>query len=463
MTALSSNALFLETRKFLENNEKKYKELMALVKRYLEVLFEAEMADRDIVQKMYTRKDRSGDADIKRTASVVAKIIKFREKHPDEWKTKSAIHIHDIVACRIVVFYRHQIDYVIDKIRKTTDHNFLRVVHDEYKNKFGYHAHHLVVSSRRADLTNLLCEIQVKTVLHDAWSSRTHSFTYKPPAKVGKSVQQLMESIGDSVEAIEVQTDYLRQNFNRERMFEEKARYAARVLMLQELSEKDFPEGELGSECQKVYDDIKEAASTLRDCSVNDKMLVSIVERIERIHQQQEGLEAAFKLMLRVASLREENDINYIVLQYLSEWLRETAKTDVEAVFWESSILYVMGDREAAISCIRSSNIGTASETEWKVNFNLLYYLIEAAIQETADPSAMKVECDEIMQRLNLADTKVGDRFYSPIQDTIGSYLIAFGSSEEEIERGVEMCRNAYASGGADKAANAFKRLQTPA
>jgi hypothetical protein len=308
----------------------------------------------------------------------------------------------------------------------------------------------------------LLCEVQVKTILHDAWSCKTHGFVYKPSNTLNHHAKELMQSMGDSIQALEAQSENLRLMVNREWMFEKKLRRAAQTAMLYRLVEKEFSDPDLTLHYRHLHGRITESADFFTSCPIEDDALNAIVKDIKDIRQQS-GLEPAFQLMVLLASIRDGEELNPLARQYLEDWISHSGKEGGEAALWRSSVLYTIGERDGAVSVIRaylsapSSNPGCDEFTIWNLKFNLLNFLIEAAMQtETAQ---VQKECEKLRGELGLDGIEGAHERYGAVQDTLGAYLIAFAQSEDEIEQGIAKCRNAYDGAATDKAGIAFQKL----
>ena len=262
--------VFADTQEFLSENHSNYNRLVRLVKTCLDDKIVPLRSNSEAVFFVYSRKDYPGNSgEIKDLNRLTAKIVKFKEKFQD-WKDKGASNIHDIVACRVLVYYRSQIRMVVEEIRNNVEAYDLSVFCEGSRDKLGYYAYHLVLKCNRLDLSDLLCEVQIKTILHDAWSCKTHDFIYKPRNTLSRHAKELMQSMGDSIQALEVQSETLRLMVNREWTFEKKLRRAARIAMLDKLSEKKFENPDLTDHYRKLYRRITEAASTIAGCSIED-------------------------------------------------------------------------------------------------------------------------------------------------------------------------------------------------
>jgi ppGpp synthetase/RelA/SpoT-type nucleotidyltranferase len=137
--------VFTETQKFLTENHPKYSKLVKIVKTYLNDKILPLRLNTEAVFMVYSRKDYPGQSgDIKDTVRLTSKIVNFKQKRP-EWKNIGAIQIHDIVACRVLVYYKSQISFVVEEIRRTAKLHSLSVVDEVYRKDLGYYAHHLIL------------------------------------------------------------------------------------------------------------------------------------------------------------------------------------------------------------------------------------------------------------------------------------------------------------------------------
>ena len=126
---------------------------------------------------------------VKTSKDFTGKIKRKFYKNPLE-------EITDLAGVRIVCYYESDIHYIIEIIKRSF------IVHEHIDNtknlgvdKMGYHGFHFVISlgsrhsgARYDGIINLKCEIQVRTVLQDAWALISHHLVYKEepsiPARV---------------------------------------------------------------------------------------------------------------------------------------------------------------------------------------------------------------------------------------------------------------------------------------
>ena len=128
----------------------------------------------------------------------------------------------------VVVKYPDKIPVVIDAIRNGLKSKKIKVGRDEvHVDKDGYFATHVVCSGLFTG-ENLNCEIQLKSLLHDAWSAKMHDLTYKPTGVLDPKLNALMASVARTIESLEEQSILIRDMIKANWNVEEKTRRAAR-------------------------------------------------------------------------------------------------------------------------------------------------------------------------------------------------------------------------------------------
>lgn len=104
--------------------------------------------------------------------------------------------IEDIAGIRVVCLYRSD----LTKLNQAIDNAFLVIRSETRRTRgilsFGYMSDHYIVKlpksykgPRYDDIKNLKCEIQVRTILMDAWDSVSHHLIYKHPIDVPRELR----------------------------------------------------------------------------------------------------------------------------------------------------------------------------------------------------------------------------------------------------------------------------------
>jgi hypothetical protein len=167
----------------------------------------------------------------------------------------------DIIGLTVVVYYPDQIEIVVREVRAHQG-LFLGVEKDAPVTRNGYHAHHIVVQSNDPAHADLRCEVQVKTMMHDARAAKMHDLNYKPQGYTDKRLSAMMGVFGDALQSIEKQSELLRNLIHERWNAEVGRRRAARRTLFSQLpvirSRKAFSD-----EANKIYRDIQSACGSL--------------------------------------------------------------------------------------------------------------------------------------------------------------------------------------------------------
>lgn len=217
---------------------------------------------RDVsVYKIYGRDDRQEGEPLKDPRKVRLKFNRYNKREGNSvgslWDTP------DIVGFTIVVAYPSQISAVCSVIDglvsqglflsenppapqdSTTDDEIIRTIHGRAFKKKGYVACHYNLREKGVDSkVTPICEIQIKTILFDAWGAKTHDLTYKPSAPVDETLVRGFEILGDTLALVDLQSDSMRmaierQNSVRHYHLQQYLTFKARNLLQQAMQELD--------------------------------------------------------------------------------------------------------------------------------------------------------------------------------------------------------------------------------
>jgi ppGpp synthetase/RelA/SpoT-type nucleotidyltranferase len=156
------------------------------------------------------------------TAAILSRakaLASFLEKMQRKSYSDPLDKISDLAGARVVCLYRSDIDRVSEVIRSE-----FHVVEEIDKLRelgvaqFGYGARHFVVGlgsatsgARYDDLKALRCEVQVRTVVQDAWAIIQHHMVYKKEDEVPKPLQRKMNSLAGLFEAVDDSFESIRE------------------------------------------------------------------------------------------------------------------------------------------------------------------------------------------------------------------------------------------------------------
>jgi len=125
-----------------------------------------------------------------RTKGVRSLERKMKKKFIEKKQYHSLFQIPDLSAVRIIVFFKDDIDNVVEIIEKEfkvhLKENLDLKIQDTPK-EFGYQSKHRIISinHQRSNLKeykifeNIKCEVQIRTVLQHAWAEIEHDIGYK--------------------------------------------------------------------------------------------------------------------------------------------------------------------------------------------------------------------------------------------------------------------------------------------
>jgi GTP pyrophosphokinase len=148
-----------------------------------------------------------------------AKSLKsFCEKISRKSYKKPFENITDFAGVRVVYLYssdRQEIESIIEKEFKIVEK--VDKVSPEDIDKFGYGALHYLVKIKKThsgarydELKNLICEIQVRTILQDAWAIVAHHLSYKQESDVPPNLRRKLNALSGLFETADDQFENIR-------------------------------------------------------------------------------------------------------------------------------------------------------------------------------------------------------------------------------------------------------------
>jgi len=126
--------------------------------------------------------------------------------------------ISDFAGARIVYLYSsdlEQIESIIEREFKITEK--VDKISSEDADRFGYGALHYLLKikkkhsgARYDDLKDLVCEVQVRTILQDAWAIVAHHLSYKQESDVPKELRRKLNALSGVFETADDQFENIR-------------------------------------------------------------------------------------------------------------------------------------------------------------------------------------------------------------------------------------------------------------
>ena len=142
----------------------------------------------------------------------------FCEKSSRKGYKDSIKEITDIAGVRIVFLYISDLPKIEDIIEKNFEVvDKIEKLDKEDIERFGYGAMHFLVSldekasgARYDELKELVCEIQVRTILQDAWAIVSHHLSYKQESDIPKQLRRKLNALSGLFETADDQFNRLR-------------------------------------------------------------------------------------------------------------------------------------------------------------------------------------------------------------------------------------------------------------
>ena len=150
------------------------------------------------------------------------KLESFLEKFERKSYGSPLDEITDLAGVRVVCLYVNDIAEIEGIVEKEfIVFEKIDKIEEKGTDRFGYNAMHFLVrlgkgsaGARYDDLRQLTCEIQVRTVLQDAWSIIQHHLVYKRESEVPHQLQRRLNSLAGLLETADDQFERIRDDRN---------------------------------------------------------------------------------------------------------------------------------------------------------------------------------------------------------------------------------------------------------
>jgi hypothetical protein len=131
-------------------------------------------------------------------------------------------NVHDIAGVRIVCLYRSDLEKIGNLISKSFEIVSMDTSRTRSETQFGYMADHYIVKlskdckgKRYDDIKILHCEIQVRTVLMDAWASVSHHLEYKKETDIPSNLRKDFNAVSGLLYAADTHFELFKEGIER--------------------------------------------------------------------------------------------------------------------------------------------------------------------------------------------------------------------------------------------------------
>jgi len=425
----------------VQRRQEQYRHVLNTIRNLLDNYRNYKAEGRRTIYRVASRADYQGpDKEFKTDKSVEEKI----EQKKIDNKGYSLKDLEDILGLRIVCFYPSDIETVAQYIRQLNGRELL-IIRDESKEyKTGYRGHHFVVTLPDAALRDIKCEIQIVTMLFEAWACKTHPLTYKG---VGTKLEHKKHAqlLADALRVADEHSEFLKQLATSERELDERRKNAAKIRFASDI----IPQVKVkeGDEARQRADRIVEyIMKNEGDLHYGDPH--EVIVQIQKYREECGITPGICRAAALLASLREDNDLDWFAMDFAQALVDNSSKDNPWYRHIKELVCFCCGKLEEAIAeaQIQLNEAEAKGDTELVMlsRNNISYYIAETGnlLQEH-----YARECIE----------KVISKDRRPeFLDTYGYGLIVFGQTVEEIQKGLSLCSEACTKDSSPEVAKHF-------
>ena len=441
-------------RKFILDERTRYEGLLEAVRAAC-LRVERKLGTQTVL-RVYSRGSKQGaEGELKSTGKILAACTR-------PVSVPNLRKIEDIVGLTIVVQYPDQIDGALDELLAALEPYQIRQERRK-DHRSAYFATHVVMLSSNSEHRGLRCEVQCKTMLHDAWSAKMHDLTYKPQGALDERVKTLIETTSSAIEQLEQQSQIIRKMILARQSLERRPfqagldiLYNELVAALEEQRKAVFPDSLTG-----LREQLDAERTHLETCPANDPLLIALSDQIEAACANEDLLRFAWLLAVRLAGFRADPDHSRfledqveLVLERLENWRAQETFTAREVGAIPLGF-YVAQDFDRAIAYTdrileRADRLGLSKKRIAHIKFNKATWLTEQECLRPSKPDVRAaVETDVRALMAEVLSTIPND---SSTLDTDGLIDIVFGQSKEIVRRGIQKCYESLSNSPPDEA-----------
>lgn len=371
--------------------------------------------------------------EIKTLDSIVFKINNERRKGAsgygaDDVKNLGSKDIKDLIGAKILCPYPSDVEVVIDWLfhqnqnfsvepaRETADKE-----KEERERKTGYRGYHfyLQLTSQFVQAQGLSpgaasenFEVQIKTLLEEAWDAKTHDVTYKREEDIEPDLLDHMKLVSRMLMVMDNQTELLKKQIQEDEEEEERRREAAKILFMDTQLTADakasltFPSDKrieelTRDEIQKISDQAKRQTSNAACCA-----LALLALHTRSPYLEEDALTYASNFVAQAEGIER---IERLRIKALTQWALKRTRPALK------TIIEVINQTDA----IRDKN-------------DYVYYFCDLSRPTTEEREV----AEKYIEGLKNAHTPWAE-------DTLAAFYIRFGESTDIIERGRSHLREA--------------------
>jgi len=428
-------------QELLKRRQPQYERVLNTIRHKLDDYSKFHPEGKRAIYRVASRAAYQDGQEFKSPESVAKKIQQKRISRPEY----SLNDVEDIVGLRVVCVYPSDIEIVAKYIRGLAG-NELSIISDQKKDyQSGYTGHHFVVSLIDPALNDIKCEVQVVTMLFEAWAYKTHPLTYKGIEK-NEEHERHAQLLADALRVADEHSEFLKLLIMRKRELDERRKNAARIHFASRIIPGDPIQEDVSStkETEKLVDYILESEANLRSGDVSE-----ILSRIQVCKTQYGITPGLVRATVLLASLRETNDLDWLALDMAQGLVMVSQDKDKgRAHRLKSLVCFCCGKLEDAIResefSLRNAEANGDVELAHLARNNIAYFIADVG------DSGREEYARECIGKVIQEDKR------PEFLDTYGYVLISFGKTPEEIEEGLSFCSKACAQDSSPEVGQRF-------
>jgi ppGpp synthetase/RelA/SpoT-type nucleotidyltranferase len=373
---------------------------------------------------------------IKELTSVIAKIESL---HPKGGPRYALALIHDLVGVKVLCPYPSDVNAVN---RWLLQHEGFKVTpRSEAKARIlkvtGYQGYHFSVQLagglllKNEDLSRIKCEVQVKTMLEEAWDAKTHDVVYKRAQHVSPDLLVQMKLVSDSLQELDKESENLKNLILQRERQERQRKEAAAAMHLQK--------------SMKLRDEVRrrfpKAAKVLRAGVFNATNVLDLIPMVEYYCEKGRLSPEVCRLAGLVGLYATGRHLDIWALEVCDELIRRNEK-DLKALLTYGSVCWALNRYDDAIEmtekAIRRATEKADKELVTKGKANCAYWIADKAWAEKGIDKGLARRAKQYIEDALKA---IHDR--PAYLDTKGYILITTGS-REEINEGIKLITQAF-------------------
>lgn len=396
----------------------------------------------NVVRSVYGRSAKQGDL-FKTNIKIAKKIMK---KHKDGNHDYDVTHVRDIIGLTAVMQYPDQVAIFLESLENQLEMIGLSIDKREAIRRPGYYATHVDITSDVAPHLGLFCELQIKTMLHDAWAAKMHDLNYKPGGELDPRLDRMMQVIADTIESIEVQSQTLRELITERWHAEALWRKAARLRMFETMPAWLISKQKMDASALAILEKMFEEKDALLSASGDSALLTGTQREITKTCKNLPR--DLWVLLSYLASLTGHAQICDFAALKISDWLNAIDQKQLTAneqlrydIYSAPLACSAFGDLDRAIEISRlilDQFDALPDHTRKVVKWNLANFLVErqyflpeapAVADETkAEVEAILVECEPLREE----DP-------SGFFDFEGMMVVSFSNNPAELKQAIKL------------------------